>query len=147
MHKIDNGVDTGDIVDNVLVVVDLDYTSRDLYFNFLIEGYALFISNIKFLLEKKYSLRSQGFVDSSYYSRKSINFDDIKLDFNKTSFEIHNQIRAFIFEEYQLPNVMGFKITKSVLTKEKINKKSIVETKEYFEVSGIDAYKIILYKY
>ena len=37
-------------------------------------------------------------------------------------------------------------IIKSILTKEKINKNSVVELEDCFEVSGIDCYKVILKK-
>ena len=69
------------------------------------------------------------------------------INYKKTSFEIHNQLRAFIFEEYQLPTINNKKIKSSVLLNEKIEKNALIEDKEYFIISGIDNYKILAYKY
>ena len=61
-------------------------------------------------------------------------------------FEIHNQIRAYIFKEYQLPVIKNKKIKKTILLDEKIDTSVIIEEKDCFVISGIDSYKIIAYK-
>ena len=38
LHKIDNGIDTGDIIDQLEFKIDINWTCRDLYFTYLKEG-------------------------------------------------------------------------------------------------------------
>ncbi|HEC1539923.1 TPA: hypothetical protein R1X39_001859, partial [Campylobacter upsaliensis] len=77
----------------------------------------------------------------SFFTRKSVEFER-KLDLNKTSFEIHNELRAFIFEEYQLPQINHFQIVKSRLSKKFIGRKVFKEFNDKFILSGIDGFKI-----
>ena len=87
---------------------------------YLSEVFDLFKNNVHKLIENKFSTYRQSHINSTYFSRDSINFNNIIIDRNKTSFEIHNQIRAFIFKEYQLPKISGYYIKNSVLTTDKI---------------------------
>ena len=63
----------------------------------------------------------------------------------RTSFEIHNRIRAFIFEEFQLPEIRGYRIYKSVLTDKKKTAQMFVPNDSYIEITGIDGYVIKAY--
>ncbi|GAB4290232.1 MAG: hypothetical protein Kow0068_15690 [Marinilabiliales bacterium] len=143
LHLIDDGIDTGDIIDQEKFEIDINDTCRDLYFKYLEFGEKIFKKNISNILDGKITAYKQSAIGSSYYSKLSINFKKIEINFNKTSFEIHNQIRAFIFKEYQLPEVFGKKVKKSLLTNERIsrNYRNIIENK--IILSGIDGYKII----
>jgi len=143
LHLIDDGIDTGDIIDQEKFEIGINDTARDLYFKYLKYGEKIFKKNIFKILDGNINPFRQSALGSSYYSKYSIDFNNIKIDFNKTSFEIHNQIRAFIFEEYQLPEVLGKKVKKSILTNEKIdrNYRNISENK--IILSGIDGFKII----
>lgn len=143
-HLIDEGIDTGDIVDYKAYAIDINDTARDLYFKNLKYSFELFKKVIKDVLNGSVKTKRQSHLGASYYSKKAINFENINVDFNKTSFEIHNQIRAFIFPEYQLPKIDNKEIYKCILTNEKIKKRKITE-KERFIISGIDGFKIIAY--
>lgn len=72
----------------------------------------LFKQNIASLIAGDFSLKKQSCEHSSYFSRKDIDVCNIKINLQKTSFEIHNQLRAFIFKKYQLPKFQGFSIKK-----------------------------------
>jgi methionyl-tRNA formyltransferase len=144
LHKIDDGIDTGDIIDQIKFSLELNETARGLYFKYLKYGQELFQRNIKSIIEDKITSTPQNYLGSSYFSKKELDFNSIEINLNKTSFQIHNQIRAFIFEEYQLPLIAGKKITKSVLTGEKIEKKFFEIRNKEIVLSGIDGYKIIL---
>ena len=70
------------------------------------------------------------------------------INLNKTAFEVHNQIRMFAFEEYQLPTIFGYKILKSKITSKKSKQKpgEIVFNKpRSIQISTID-YDLLLFK-
>jgi methionyl-tRNA formyltransferase len=144
LHLIDSGIDTGDIIDQNEFQIEIQDTCRDLYFKYLKAGEDLFKKNIENILNLNYSTQSQGWMNSSYFSKNSIDFRNLSISMNRTSIEIHNQIRAFIFREYQLPEVHGNKIIESIFTGEKIKKNFFRKEKEIIELSGIDGYKIKL---
>lgn len=147
LHRIDDGVDTGDIIDQLKFSIDINDTCRDVYFKYLDYGYLIFKKNIKSILENNFISMPQSNINSTYYSKNSIDYNNLNIDFNKTSFEIHNQIRAYIFEEFQLPEINGRKIYKSVLTNRKsLKANEIIEQPLFFEISGIDRYIVEAYK-
>lgn len=144
LHFIDEGIDTGDIIDQLKFSIGLNDTCRDLYFKYLETGLKLFKKNINNLLSSNIVGKQQPSVSSTYYSKRSLDFKNISIDFNKTSFEIHNQIRAFIFKEYQLPIIHSYRITKSILTNDKIKMNYFGDEAKNIIISGIDGYKIEL---
>lgn len=146
LHCIDAGIDTGDIIAQDIFDIDINDTARNLYQKYLDNGFNLFKNTIDDLIENRYRKYRQSNLNSSYYSRGSIDFSKVAIDLKKTSFEIHNQVRAFIFPEYQLPKINGKAISKSLLTDEKIQSNFIDEDKDGYIISGIDGYKIILGK-
>ena len=146
LHKIDNGIDTGDIIAQKNSHIGIKDTSRDVYFKFLENAFILFKENFAKILSNAYSSKKQPQVNSSYYSKGTLDFKNIKIDFNKTSFEIHNQLRAFMFKEYQLPEINGIKVEKSILTDSFIGYNCFKEKESEFIISGIDGYKISVQK-
>ncbi|MFY9175437.1 MAG: formyltransferase family protein [Peptococcia bacterium] len=147
LHKIDKGIDTGDIIAQIEFEIDINDTARDLYFKYNQYGFQLFKENIDSLIKNSFISRQQSKLGSTYWGKNTIDFSRIEIDFNKSSFEIHNQIRAFIFKEYQLPTINGFQIKKSILTdKRKGRDSQIIDQGEYFEITGIDGYIILAYK-
>lgn len=147
LHKIDEGIDTGDIVDQITFKIDINDTARDLYFKYCDYAFELFKKNIENIITNKVKSYRQSQVNSSYYSKKQIDFKNINIDFNRTSFQIHNQLRAYIFKEYQLPRINGKNIVKTVLTSEKHQKSNYIEERDdWFIITGIDRYIIKAYK-
>ncbi len=146
LHKMNSGIDTGDVIDFIKFKINTNDTSRDLYIKYMKYAFILFKKNIIDILNSDYSCKEQDVMNASYYARKSIDFSSVNIDFNKKSNVIHNYIRSFIFKEYQLPTFMKYKIAKSILTNQIVSNKQIVEKKDVFEISGIDSYKIILEK-
>mgnify|MGYP001236814902 CR=1 FL=1 len=148
LHKIDEGIDTGDIIDQIIFPINDDTTSRDLYQLYLDNSFLLLKKNVESLIENNYSSTRQNAPQSSYFSKRAINFSDINIDLNKTAFEIHNQFRAYTFREYQLPNFKGWNIYKTKISQTKSKSKLgtlIHEDDSNFVLSTID-YDIILYK-
>tara|TARA_Y100001935_G_C17275988_1_gene494699 strand:+ start:611 stop:1432 length:822 start_codon:yes stop_codon:yes gene_type:complete len=146
LHEMDKGIDTGNIIDQIKFEIDINDTARDLYNNYLKYSLEIFKRNINDLIANNYKSTNQTAIDSSYFSMNSINYHQLSIDFKKTSFEIHNQIRAYIFKEYQLPLINGYEIKKSKLTNDKIENNSLIEQSDSFIISGIDGFKIIAYK-
>ena len=146
LHLIDNGIDTGPIINQLEFDIGINYSAKDLYKKYLEYGLRLFKESILSLIDKSYKHKGQTNIGSYYYSKYSIDFNNIKIDYNNTSFSIHNQIRAYIFEDYQLPTINGSKIIKSILTDRLTKNCSINEEREKFIISGIDGFIIEAYK-
>lgn len=144
-HLIDDGIDTGDIIGQMAYDIKLSDTAYSIYLKNLEYSFALFKEVIESVLSGNVNAVRQHHIGASYYSKKAIDFQNIVIDFNKTSFEIYNHLRAFIFPPYQLPKIDDEKIYKCILTDEKIKDRKIVQ-KDSFIISGIDSFKIIAYK-
>lgn len=144
LHEIDEGIDTGNIIAQEKIDIDINDTCRDVYFKYLKHSQQLFIDHISDIINNRIISYIQNPLVSTYYSKQAIDFSNIVIDFNKTSFQIHNQIRAYIFEEYQLPSVKGKRVIKSYLTSDKIGKNYFASMENKIILSGIDGYKIIL---
>jgi len=141
LHYIDDGIDTGDIIAQNIVEIDINDTARDLYLKQTESAYLLFKNNLNHLLQKTYQSYPQPAEAASYYSKSSIKYSDIQFDFNKTAYEIHNQFRALNFREYQMPVFREWQIIKTEILKEKSVQKSgqlIEETEAYFVIATID---------
>ena len=148
LHKIDNGIDTGAIIDQIKFEIDFDDNARSLYFKYLSKSKELFKKNAESLINRFYKFYEQPIENSSYYSKSSINFSDLNINFNKTAFEINNQFRGYTFREYQIPEFMGWGIEKTTISNKKSNLKPgtiVHENEKYFSISTID-YNLNLYK-
>ena len=119
LHKIDNGIDTGNIISQIKFKISINDNAEKVFLNYMKYGVILFKKNLYKLINNNYNSLNQDMLESSYYSKNSIDFNNINIDLNKTAFDIHNQIRAFIFKHYQLPSVKGHKIISSKILKSK----------------------------
>ncbi|MGN7425323.1 formyltransferase family protein [Cytobacillus praedii] len=147
LHNIDEGIDTGDIIDQIEFNIDINDTARDLYFKYNKYAFQLFKNNIENILYGKIQSYKQPTINSTYFSKEELDFKNIIIDLNQTAFQIHNQLRGYIFKEYQLPIINNSKIIKSVLTDQRHNKAKYLEEKDdCFIISGIDKHIVIAYK-
>lgn len=141
LHKIDSGIDTGDIIAQKKIRISDADRARDLYIKYLKKGYEVFSENIEQLLRGEFFSEPQLPVDSSYFSKKSIDFSSLKIDLLKTAFEIKKQIYAFSFREYQLPVVYGRRIAEVEILEEKSRKRPggiLEENERFIKISTID---------
>ena len=148
LHLIDDGVDTGNIIDQVVFKLDIEETARSLYLKYIEKGTELLIKNLENLLKNEYSSIPQKSINSTFFSVNSINYRNLVLDFNKTAFQISQQLRAFSFREYQLPKYNDFKIGNLEITNKKSFLKSgtlITENSKSFCLATID-FDILLHK-
>ncbi len=119
LHEIDHGIDTGKIIDKINFAIDEAETARSLYYKYLDYGYSIFVNNLDKLLSGEYSKMPQPAEMSTYYSRSSINYNNLQIDTRKTASEISKQIRAFTFLEYQVPVIDGIPVGKFIVTDER----------------------------
>ncbi len=148
LHKIDEGIDTGDIIDQIDFKINLNDNAKKLYFKYLEYSKILFLRNIEQIIKKQYTSHKQSNLESSYYSKKSINYSELKIDLSKTAYEVHNQFRAFTFREYQMPSFNSWTILETTITDEKSQGKPgtiLLENEECFKISTID-YNLFLVK-
>lgn len=148
-HRIDNGIDTGEIIAQKRFIIDFHDTSRNLYLKNLNKGTQLVKECIDKYLSCNFECSSiaQTVEDSSYYSNRSIDYSNIQIDLNQTALNIHNQIRAYNFREYQLPVVFGKKIRLCEITKNRSVERPgsvIWQNDDCIMIATID-YDVVLY--
>lgn len=107
LHRIDPGIDTGDIIAQVDFPIGSDDTSRDVYQRFLDACMDLFPLWLPRLLAGSVEARPQPAQGSTFRSRKSIDYSSLSIELKQTAENIRNQVRAFAFPEYQMPKVHG----------------------------------------
>ena len=146
-HEIDKGIDTGNIIAQKKIKIDQQDTSRDLYSKYISNGTQLVLSQIENVIQDKVHAYPQEAKGSTYYSKKCIDYSNLKIDLRQTALGIQKQIRAFSFREYQLPVVCVKKIIDSKITDIRSLKKAgtIVEQNENGIMFASVDYNIILY--
>lgn len=147
LHKIDAGIDTGDIIDQEKIYIKDTFTSRDLYLEYIKKGTELVIKNLPSLIDKSYTAVKQTIENSTYFGKEVIDYQNLKINYNKTAHQIINQLRAFSFREFQMPKFKEYSIFSWKVLKEKSNLKagSIVEKRDKeITISTID-YDLVLY--
>lgn len=105
LHCIDAGIDTGDIIAQKEFAIDKNYTAGDVYCSYLKYGTELVIEYIDDVINNNVTATKQSAEGSTYYSKKSIDYNNIQIDLQQTAENIYNQLRAFNFREYQMPIV------------------------------------------
>ena len=146
LHKIDNGIDTGDIISQIKFPILLNDNAEKVFLNYIRYGVIIFKKNILKLINNNFNYTRQDKINSTYFSKNSLNFKKIEINYNKTAFEIHNQVRAFIFEYYQLPLIKGHKIINSKIIASKSRSKPgkiLAQNNKFLKISSID-YNLLL---
>ena len=121
LHKINRGIDSGDIIDQKKFKIKLNDTAYDNYFRLMKCSVILFKKNINNILNSNYTLKKQKLSNGKYYKRNSVNYKKIlNLNMKKPSLKLHNKIRSLIFPPYQIPVVNGLQVKKSLYKNNKI---------------------------
>ncbi len=121
LHKIDSGIDTGNIIDQIKFNINMNDTAFDNYLKLMKYSVIIFKKNLNKILKNKYSFKKQELYKGSYYSRKSIDYKKMKKFENfENSLTFHNKVRSFIFPPFQLPIVNGRKIKRSLFKNKKV---------------------------
>ena len=150
LHRMEPGIDTGDILAQKVFDLGIDDTASDLYNKYLTNAFELFKENIDELVNGYDASKEikQDAELSTYYSKKALDFKNICIDLKQTAIAIHNQIRAFNFRQYQLCKVFDMPVVNSIITQNKSKEKCgsvIFETEEEFVIATID-YDLVIIK-
>lgn len=148
LHRIDAGIDTGNIIAQQSFNIEASHNSRDLYASYNKFAFDLFKNNFNKLVENSFTESVQPIVGSSFYSAKSISFANLSINLYKTAFEISNQVRAFSFRDYQLPTIQGETVYKAEIIHERaIDKPGKINSQNevYFLINAVD-YQIKVFK-
>ncbi len=148
LHRIRNGIDTGEIIDQREIKIEPTDTSLNLYRKLVAVGTQLVISYVDLLLKNNYRCVKQDKEGSTYTPREAIDYSDLKLTLKATAYQIQNQIRAFAFRPFQLLKFKEIGIVECIITDDVSKEKSgtvIAEDRISFKVSTID-YDVILFK-
>ena len=138
IHKVNKKIDGGNILYQKSFSIKKNDTSRDLYFRYSKYGYLLLKKYIYELVKNNFHGLKQNDKLSSYYSKSSINYKNIKLTLFRNAKNFDSLARAFHFREFQLPKVRDVCI-KDGLIKIKKNKTGIIiKKRESIRVSCID---------
>ena len=121
LHKIDSGIDTGDIIDQLKFKVDLNTNAFLNYKKLMTYSVKIFKKNFLKIINKKYNTKKQINSKSSYFNRSFVNYNKEKFFKKKTnSINFHNKIRALIFPPFQLPVLNKKKIIDSTFFRKKV---------------------------
>ena len=124
LHKIDNGIDTGPILDQIKFPININSNAFINYYKLMKTSVRLLKKNFKNLVNDNYKVRKQILKNGSYYSKKSINYKKMKyFNIKRMNLKRFNQIKAFIFPPSQLP-IVNSKIVKNI----RLNKKKYIFT-------------------
>jgi methionyl-tRNA formyltransferase len=148
LHIIDNGIDTGDIIAQERIVISEDENAKSLYLKYIASGTKLVKEKLPLLLAGKYQSVPQNGVESTYYSKKTIDYQNLIINTSCTAYQLVNQIKAFSFRDYQLPEISGYCIFYAHCSNEKstcVAGTLLEENEFYIKVSTID-YDVLLYK-
>ena len=118
LHKIDNGIDTGPIIDKLNFTINKNSNAYNNYKILMKTSVKLLKKNFKKILCSKYKIRKQSPSKGTYYSRKSVDYNKMKyFYFKKINLKKFNRIKAFIFPPLQLPFLNNKKISSIKLLK------------------------------
>lgn len=101
LHFIDRGIDTGDVIAQQLFPIEPWWTCRDLYFAFNQQAGQLLTQWFDRLLGTVVKGLPQQAEGSSYFSKHSIDYRNLRIDPASTAWSLRNKVRAFAFREYQ----------------------------------------------
>lgn len=146
IHKIEKGIDTGDILSQKSFELSSNITCRELYLKYMDIGKKLLRKELESILSGKYETFRQSDKNSSYYSLKSFDFSNTQIDLNQTADNILRQCRALTFKEYQLPKINNCEVAVGSCTNVKSKKRpgTITNKRDSFILSTID-YDVELY--
>ena len=116
LHRIDRGIDTGYIIGQQQFLISDKDRCSDLYFKYIENAIDLFDRYIDELLTVEWAGSPQASVGSTYYSKKSVSYHDVKIDFFVTAWQLQRQVYAYSFRPYQLPILFGKKVTDVTIT-------------------------------
>lgn len=147
LHKIDAGIDTGDIIDQERFEIEDTDDCKALYIKYIQHGTRVVLRNLDNLISGRVRATAQSFIDSSYYAKGSLDYSNLKVNLNQTAIGIARQVRAYSFRDYQLPVVYDNRIIDyRILNSKSFAKpgKVLLQGDNYLIISTVD-FDMVLY--
>lgn len=147
-HRIDRGIDTGEIISQIEIPIAETDNCKDLYLKYIKYGTELVISCLPQVIADTIISHPQQSFKSSYYSKKAIDYGNLTINFRSTAWQVCNQIRAFNHRNYQLATVEGCLINRAQITDEPSREKPgtiLNRNDDRLLISTID-YNVVLVK-
>lgn len=119
LHKIDDGIDTGEIIAQKKFLLWSDITARQLYDKYTELAVKILLRNLNNLIVGDYQCVPQPPANSSYYSRKSLDMSCTEINFNCSAYQVSSFVRAFYFPEYQTATLQGVRVRRCQITSER----------------------------
>ena len=117
LHLIDEGIDTGDILDQAEITITPEMTARDLYEKYMDSGRDLITRNLQRIYKDQFEhRRPQPAAESTYFSRKSLLEIGNQIKTRATARQIQNQTRALFFPEYQIAMLDEYRVAQCEIT-------------------------------
>jgi methionyl-tRNA formyltransferase len=147
LHEIDQGIDTGKIYAQRMFDICRWDRSRDVYRKYIKNATLLFDECINNLLSGALIGSRQSAINSSYFSKKAIDFSSLKINLKCTAWELQRQIYAYTFREYQIPEIFGKPVVELDITPDRslqVPGSLVADSGKSFRVATID-YDVVLY--
>jgi len=108
LHLIDEGIDSGPIIDQIKFDIPPLFRSFELYNLYTRYGYLLFQRNFhKIITGAELVKVAQTHTLASNFSRKSFSFSDTEIFMDESAEQIINRVRALTFPAFQKPEFLG----------------------------------------
>lgn len=150
LHYIDDGIDTGDILDQEMINISASMTARELYEKYQDAGVAMIKRNIVQISTGKWPNRHrQVAFGSTYFSRSSLSKIGRQINIQATACQINNQVRSLFFPEYQTAMLNNEKIESCEITSLRSIQSAgtvLKETERVIYLATVD-YDVILHKW
>lgn len=148
LHIIDSGIDSGPIITQKKIKLSKIYNAGQLYSIYIYEAIKLVKGELWSLFNTTYQSAQQNTESSSYFSRKSINYQETELDLNTKADTLVRQVKSMSFRQFQLPQCNGYNISLVQLTKLKSSSKvpTVVEDADKYLVVDTLDYRVNLIK-
>lgn len=105
LHKLTPGIDDGPILDKIRRKIIIKDTGRFVYEWCCGQVLPLLKRNLPKIVKKNYKDFPQNNALANYYSRNSLDFSHLFVDWNQNSDKVVRFIQAFIFPPFQFPKV------------------------------------------
>ena len=105
LHKIDHGIDTGDIISQEIFELSEHDRSQDCYRKYIKSSKSLLSEWFVKIIEDDIQPIRQSAIGSTYFSKNTIEYSNLLIDFNQTAWQIKRYVYAFSFRPYQLIQV------------------------------------------
>lgn len=107
LHTIDDGIDTGAIIAQTCFPLSTDETAKTLYSKYLHNGAQMIGNMMEPMLAGYCAEQPQPATGSTYFSKSSVDYTNLRVDLKVTAEQLSRQIRAYNHRSYQLPSVLN----------------------------------------